>query len=246
MIIGSMGWGRQSFTMASMVALGELPPVDAFVHADTTHERRATYDFAARWTPWLEEHGVRVVTVTAKDAVAVSRYGGVMIPAHIEGGGIFSRQCTNQWKRAVIRRWLQENRNGVQVEQWLGISLDEYQRMKQSDVKYITNRWPLIEKRMTRHDCELWLERHGLEIPTKSACVFCPFQSNAEWRQVRDNLDDWKAAVEADNLIRKARQPGDLFVHQSAIPLVDVDLRTPEDFGQLSLWDNECAGICGV
>jgi len=35
-------------------------------------------------------------------------------------------------------------------------------------------------------------------------------------------------------------------VHPARIPLVDVDLRSEQDKGQLSLWDNECAGVCGV
>ena len=50
-------------TLAAMSALGDLPPVDVAIHADTTHERSATYAYAQRWTPWLEARGVRVVTV---------------------------------------------------------------------------------------------------------------------------------------------------------------------------------------
>jgi len=34
----SLGWGVQSFTLAAMVALGDLEPVDVAIHADTTHE----------------------------------------------------------------------------------------------------------------------------------------------------------------------------------------------------------------
>ncbi len=63
MKIISLGWGVQSFTLAAMVALGELEPVDAAVHADTTHESILTYQFAERWTPWLVERGVKVVKV---------------------------------------------------------------------------------------------------------------------------------------------------------------------------------------
>ena len=60
----SLGWGVQSFPLAAMAALGELESVDVAIHADTTHESKLTYEFAARWTPWLEERGVRVVTVS--------------------------------------------------------------------------------------------------------------------------------------------------------------------------------------
>ena len=56
----SLGWGVQSWTLAAMAALGELPGLDVAIHADTTHERQATYAFAAQWTPWLAARGVKV------------------------------------------------------------------------------------------------------------------------------------------------------------------------------------------
>ena len=248
----SLGWGVQSFTLAAMSALGDLEPVDMAIHADTTHESKLTYEFAARWTPWLEERGVRVVTVhPSYTGVTVDRNGGeTWLPAFTDtpstNGGMLRRQCTNRWKVQPLRRWLQANRNGQQVEQWLGISLDEFQRMKDSDVKYCVNRWPLIERRMTRLDCITWLDRHGIEIPPKSACTFCPFHSTAEWRRIKQTPEDWQKAVSVDEAIRKVRPPYDLYVHPSRIPLVDVDLRSEQDKGQLSLWDAECSGICGV
>ena len=42
MIAISLGWGTQSFALAAMSALGELPPVDVAIHADTGYERAAT------------------------------------------------------------------------------------------------------------------------------------------------------------------------------------------------------------
>lgn len=248
----SLGWGVQSFTLAAMVALGELEPVDVAIHADTTHESKLTYEFAARWTPWLEERGVRVVTVhPAYTGVTVDRRGGeIWLPAYTDtpsaGGGMLRRQCTQRWKIAPMRRWLQTNRNGEPVEQWLGISLDEFQRMKHSDVKYITNRYPLIDMKMTRRNCVTWLDRNGIEIPPKSACTFCPFHSTAEWRRIKQTPEDWQEAVTVDEAIRKVRPPYDLYLHPARIPLIDVDLRNEQDKGQLSLWDMECAGVCGV
>ena len=251
----SLGWGVQSFTLAAMVALGELPPIDAAIHADTTHERAATYDFAARWTPWLEERGARVVMVISRDAQTVKQVISQWtdIPAYTANGisnGQLRRQCTHHWKVTGIRRWLQANRDGRPVEQWLGISWDESQRMKDSDVKYITHRWPLIEMRMTRQDCAHWLQEHGLEVPPKSSCVFCPYHNRAAWHEMKVSGDgDWQKAVEVDEAIRKVRPPYDLFVHPARKPLADIDMRTPQEKGQLELWanwDDECSGICGV
>ncbi len=243
----SLGWGVQSFTLAAMSALGELPPVDVAIHADTTHESVLTYRFAARWTTWLERHGVKVATPYPGRIDPVNNgYGWPDAPFYSDPEGQIKRQCTSQWKVKRIRRYVQAHRNGQPVEQWLGISTDEWQRMRDSDVKYITNKYPLIDHRMSRADCVKWLEGHGLEVPPKSACTFCPYHNTAEWRRIKATPEDWAEAVHVDEAIRKARPPYDLFVHPSRKPLTSVDLRTEQEKGQLSLWDAECAGICGV
>jgi len=249
MISISLGWGVQSFTMSAMVALGDLPSIDVAIHADTSHESKLTYEFAKRWTAWLEERGVKVVTVKNIQPLHELVSLKTDIPAYTYNGqsnGMLKRQCTGKWKIVPMRRWLQSHRNGEPIEQWIGISLDEFQRMKPSDVKYITHRWPLIENKMNRHDCELYLLAHGLEVPPRSACTFCPFHNTAEWRRIKKTPEDWQEAVTVDRDIRKARPPYDLFVHPSRKPLEDVDLRTEQERGQLSLWDEECSGLCGI
>lgn len=256
----SLGWGVQSFTLAAMVALGELEPVDAAIHADTTHESKLTYEFALRWLPWFEDHKLQIFTVKEPKAVQITKRDSVQthIPAYtanIKGeNGQALRSCTQRWKvapmRKAIRKYLLsqgiKNPKKNSVEMWLGISWDESERQRKSDVKYIVNRWPLLEKHMTRQDCIVWLDKSGLEVPPKSACTFCPYHSTAEWRRIKSTPEDWAEAVAVDLAIRKARPPYDLFVHPSRKPLEDVDLRTAEEKGQLSLWDAECSGVCGV
>ena len=258
MKIISLGWGVQSFTLAAMVALGELEPVDAAIHADTTHESALTYDFARRWTPWLKERGVMVTTIKPEraDVVFPEYKNRVEIPAYTVNmygeNAQVRRQCTGNWKIEPIKRYLSleldkfglKKTPGV-VEQWIGISLDEFQRMKENKVQYIENRWPLIEKRMTRNDCENWLRAHDLEVPPKSACTFCPYHSTAEWRRIKNTPGDWTEAVNIDREIRNA-SPFGMYIHPSRKPLESVDFRTAEEKGQLSLWDQECDGICGI
>lgn len=249
MKIISLGWGVQSFTMAVMVALRDLPPVDVAIHADTDHERAATYEFARRWTPWLEARGVKVVTVSNPQPPQELMGLKTDIPAFTYNGktnGQLRRQCTSDWKIAPMRRWTQSHRNGEHVEQWIGISTDEALRMRPSDVQYITNRWPLIENDLSRKECVSYLQTHGLEVPVKSACNFCPYHSTKEWREVKKDARDWLEAVQLDRAIRKVRPPYYLYVHPARKPLEDVDLRTEQEKGQMNLWDEECTGLCGV
>lgn len=254
----SLGWGTQSFGLAAMSAVGVLPDVDVVIHADTTHERQATYKFAEKWAPWLKDQGMKVVTVKPERCTSpeIDEWGGVFIPAFTVGEGVngmLRRQCTYDWKIRPIRKWLQANRNGEVIEMWLGITLDEAKRMKESNVQYIENRYPFLEKEwwggklLRRTDVVRWLKKTlGEEaVPARSACFFCPYHTDREWRNIRDS-GDWEEALRFDENIRYQRPPHDLFVHSQRVPLSNVDLETEEDKGQLSFWEEECDGMCGL
>lgn len=226
----------QSFTLAAMSALGELPPIDYAINSDTTYESEATYEFAAKWTPWLEEHDVNVVTVSDPEAAAqlLADNGQTHAPLYTLSPkgkeGRLKRSCTQRWKIAPITKFLQEVRNGEQVEQWLGISLDEMHRAGPSDQKWITRRYPLLDLRMTRADCLIWLEEHGLPSPGKSACVQCPFHNSRAWQAMkREGGADWKRAAEIDTAIRNVRPGYQTFVNRKRLPLEQA-VTIPEDF----------------
>ena len=104
----SLGWGVQSWTIAAMVALGDLPPIDLAIHSDTGHEAAGTYTHAEKWTPWLTEHGIRVVTVTPENNDVIREDWGkksgspsIQIPAFTltysnGAAGQIGRQCPKQ------------------------------------------------------------------------------------------------------------------------------------------------------
>jgi hypothetical protein len=183
--------------------------------------------------------------------------GSRILPTDRTEIGILRRQCTTEYKIVPIRRKIRElagiaGRRSPKtpvVEQWIGISLDEVIRMKPSFEPWWTNRWPLIERNMTRQNCLRWLERHHYPTPPKSACIGCPFHSDAHWRRMR-NTDPvaWADAVAVDRAVRTGFRGirGEVFLHRTAMPLEEIDFSTPTDHGQLDLWPNECEGLCGV
>lgn len=265
----SLGAGVQSTTLLLLANHGELPggPVDYAIFADTGWEPKAVYEHLA----WLEKVSeIPILRVTnghlRSDALdATRRFAAMPLFVWNERGGEgqIRRQCTSEYKLTPIRRKLREllgvgPRDRIApgtVESLLGISLDEVERMKPSREQWITIRWPLIEKRMTRHDCTLWLERHGYPIPPKSACIGCPFHGNAYWREMRDRRpDEWADACEFDDALRtmppRRGERGEIsknrFLHRRRIPLRDVDQTTSADAGQGDLFDEECSGTCGV
>jgi hypothetical protein len=170
------------------------------------------------------------------------------------------RNCTSDYKvRPLDRatRVLLKASGRTVAEKWIGISMDEAHRMKPSHTRCFIHRFPLVERsiarapgsRLAQDDCLSWLARHGYPSPPKSACVGCPYHSDAYWRRLRrDAPAAWDDAVTVDRAIRSGlpgiRDP--VFLHRSRQPLEQVDLATCEERGQGSLFGNECDGLCAV
>lgn len=77
---------------------------------------------------------------------------------------------------------------------------------------------------------------------------FCPFHSNAMWRDLKDNDPAaWREAVAVDYAIRRTNGfESAQYLHKDMVPLTDADLTTAEDHGQIDQFNNECEGMCGV
>ena len=274
----SLGAGVPSTTMALMAAHGEISPMPDFaIFADTGAEPKAVYEHL----DWLMSPNVLPfqVEIVAKGNIRDDTYAAVngqrrergrsaSAPFFTEGhdgkAAPLRRQCTSEYKIEPINRHLRERLGvakgqrlpkGTKVTVWIGISTDEVYRVKPAQEWWQERRWPLIEKRMSRWDALLWFERHGYPEPPRSACTFCPYHSDAEWRHLRDESpDEFADAVALDAAIRPGfksrlegeRSTGGLFLHRSLEPLDQVDLSTPEDRGQLNMFGNECEGMCGV
>lgn len=260
MIVQSMGFGVQSVTIAAMACLGELPMPDLSVFADPGWESKATYLYASTFTVWAQERGLKIITVRKgnirADAVG-SQNGFASLPLHtlLNGErGMLRRQCTNEYKiqpvHQAIRRHLglakgERVKNGTKVTLWLGISLDEVERMKMSRVSWIENNWPLIEKRMTRGDCLEYLKAKSIPQPAKSACIGCPFHGDDYWRELKSKSpEEFESACNFDDIMRKrkAAVKAPVYLHPTMKPLREVDLTD----NQGDMFGNECEGHCGL
>lgn len=263
----SLGAGVQSTTLALMAAAGEITPMpDCAIFADTKWEPREVYAHLKRLRAALP-FPVHVVTAGSIRASIRKQAGGepgrfASVPWWTVGkdgrSALGRRQCTKEFKLLPIAR-KQRDLLGYKprqripvgaVEVWIGISTDEFMRMKPSKNRWQTNVWPLIDKGMDRHACLQWLEAHGWSAP-KSACLGCPFHSDMEWRRIRDTQPAaWKEVVAIDKMIRTGGASrgmrGQQFMHRTLKALSEVDLRTDEQRGQILLFNNECEGMCGV
>ncbi|MCX4776895.1 hypothetical protein [Streptomyces sp. NBC_01264] len=247
----SLGAGVQSSALLALSASGTLPRVDAAIFADTGWEPRAVYDHLDRLEREVAKPAdIPIVRVSSgnirKDALDPNHRFASM-PLYIlnrDGkNGMTRRQCTGEYKIKPIKKAVRELLGypypirvpkGVFVEQWVGISTDEFHRAKEADVKYMRNRHPLIDLGWSRTDCIRYLTSLGLADTPKSSCLGCPFHGNRQWRTIRDTSPaEWEDVVEFDAAIRKGNARanatgnqllGQAFLHRSRVPLSEAPI----------------------
>lgn len=248
MRILSLGAGVQSSTLLLMAREGELQ-LDAAIFADTQWEPAAVYEHL-KWLESVTPVPIHRVTAGNIRQRALEGSSDSWMPLHVvnrQGGkGFLRRQCTRNYKIRPIARQVRALGGGPRhpVTMVIGISWDEHQRMRTADVKYMTNEYPLVERRMTRQDCLEWLESHGYPAPPKSSCIGCPYRGDAGWRSL--TTEEFSDATAFDHEIRDVRGRMQAFLHASLLPLDQVDLRSVQERGQLDMFVEECHGVCGV
>lgn len=263
--------------MYLMFINGEIEEkLDYTIFADTQEEPEHVY----RHLKWLKSlGGPPILTDTAgklgADLISGKNSSGLRfasIPAFTSAmpgktGGMLRRQCTSEYKidvcEKIIRRQIvgleprQRMPKGIKVVQYFGLSYDEPRRVARVKNRFVGHPWgegrfPLFDLEMSRSVCVACLEEQQIphEVP-RSACVFCPFKSNHEWRLLRDSDPvGWARAVEVDEALRR---PGavanrsleqSIYLHRSCLPLVEVDLGVKHMCGGVA--GGECEGMCGL
>ncbi len=113
------------------------------------------------------------------------------------------------------------------------------------DRKVVETRF--LARREQRQDCAAWLKaRYPYRRFPRSACLGCPFRSNDEWREMRDERpDEWADACDFDDRQRELdiagaaeanKLLGTPYVHRQMVPLRMADLGG----------DGERGGGCGT
>jgi hypothetical protein len=241
----SLGAGVQSTAVLLLACDGTIPPFDAAIFADTGWEPKQVYDHLDRLETYAELHGIPIVRVSSgniRDDALDPEHRFASMPLYVRNpdgsDGMARRQCTSEYKlkpiKAEVRRRLGYPHptpvpRGVYAEVAIGISTDEIGRVRDSDVQYMRNVYPLLDLDMSRKDCLRYLKANGWESVSKSACIGCPFHGNRQWRDLRDHHpEEWADAVAFDAEIRggsaranAAGVPlrGHMYLHRSRVPL---------------------------
>jgi len=258
MKIISLGLGVQSTAMYLMSSLGYIDRADYAIFADPGAELPDTYrlwDYLNDWAkynngiPLIKKKKSLYDDILKQQNSTGQRFAS--IPAFTESQGMVRRQCTREYKIDVVVQevrklhGLKKGQRMKPTEMYLGISLDEIQRMKMSQLYNIEYKYPLIEKRITRSECIKFLEDRSFNNIKKSSCVFCPYHSNKNWKEIKQNYPgEWEKVKKVDNAIRDSSKRGvkdKLFLHRTLVPIDEAYLQ--EDQEELFMCEE---GYCGI
>lgn len=252
----SFGGGVQSMSVMVLAAQKRVQ-YDAFIFANVGEdsENPDTIDYIQNYVkPFAEAHSLNfqevrrvrrakgggVETTLMKELTRAKRT--VIIPMRMAGSGALgNRNCTTDFKIRVIDRWvraLPEINKESRVTVGLGISVDEYQRMRSTEWHdretpskpksrkfgfWKRREYPLIEQRLSRSNAMQLISDAGLPVPPKSSCFFCPFHSKETWMDLKQNRPDLFAkAVEVERLCNSKRTDmgrDGMFLHPALKPL---------------------------
>lgn len=130
--------------------------------------------------------------------------------------------CSDKFKKRPLHKYFQGP-----GWTYIGMAIEEAHRAKIVATKNIEHRYPLIEREITRQGCIDIIKAHGLPVPVKSGCFFCPQQPVGAWRRLRCEHPDlfYKAkALEGRNIkdriargkkpIYLSHKPLELIIHE--------------------------------
>lgn len=254
----SLGLGVQSTAVYMMSSLGRLPRADHAVFADPAAELPRTYEILEYLKDWAKYNDGIPIHVTREKNLLQDILKGTnstgqkfaSIPAFSESGGMVRRQCTSEYKIQPVMKKIRElhglkfRQRMPKTEVWLGISLDEIQRMKVSQLPRVDYYYPLIEERMSRGDCYKFFKEKNFPIPDKSSCVFCPYHSDKNWKDLKENHpEQWDQCIKVDEAIRDSSKRGlndKMYLHRSLIPLKDIEFADQQELFMCE------EGFCGL
>jgi hypothetical protein len=277
----NLGAGVQSTTLYLMSMAGEIQRFDYAIFADTGEEPAAVYTHL-EWLKSLGGPPILVRDVGSRlgddlrhgmQPKGKAKFAAIPAFTIIEGHepGHLKRQCSSNYKIEVIHRTIRRDVLGLEprkripkgttVHQYFGISLDEKSRATRiwerchitGESQFIPH-FPLIDRMMTRANCLDWLQGKVPHQVPRSACVFCPFHTDAEWQRIKEeDGPDWGRAVEVDHFLRTTGAVANrdmrqsMYVHRLCKPIDEIDFHPRTNPKEMQLgFGVECEGVCGV
>lgn len=176
----SFGAGLNSTALLVFLINNDYP-LDEVVFADTGGEVPETYDHLKIVDSYLSEHGIPFTIVKSKNGTLYE----TCMRRRVTPSQVW-RWSTRDYKITPIHAHYRSLK--AHINQYLGISFEERNRMKEARVPYVKNVFPLVEHKIGRYDCIdiISQDNFGFPMPVRSGCFFCPFNSLSRWKEIFD------------------------------------------------------------
>jgi len=202
----------------------------------STGERSTSREYFERVTqPLAQEMGVEAVFVRANDENgnplppipdAQLYPTSIDLPFFGNRGGKLMQSCTGKWKVQAIRQELRR-RGATTAVSLLGLTMDEVHRMKESDRKWNSNEYPLIDRGYYRVMCQAELESRNIPYLITTECDGCPHKDPARWLRTNQRTIEQLAIFEG-------QFRGTFFLTRELIP-IDQAVRKYRDADEIQI-----------
>lgn len=184
----SYGGGVQSTAMILMSIDGLLPKPDLVIFSNTGSELPSTYSTVDSIEELCQKHDIQFLRVSSKihgveEGISLHRHylereKAPFLPM------VNIPSCTGHFKIYPVRRAIKSHPlldttiPKPHANTWLGITTDESHRVRTSDVQWLANKFPLIEKDISRRMCVEYIKTNYPHLNvSKSGCFCCPYSS---------------------------------------------------------------------
>jgi hypothetical protein len=166
---------------------------DEIIFADTLDELPETYAYLDYFE---KKSGLKITKVTSKH--------GSLYDYFFKGKSQSSKYhhwCSDKFKIQPIRKYLREKYGKKETfEMNIFIDFSEFHRMRESDRKYIKNKYPLVEQKLNRDQLKEIIKSKGYLLPEKSGCYHCCFTTKKGWIKLRNNEPElWQKTKDLEN-----------------------------------------------
>src|SRR5438034_9155736 len=137
-----------------VVLVDQNYPLDEVIFADTGAELPETYRYLRTARSFLKKHGMKLRILKSNNGSLLDTCRRrKVIPSMVW------RWSTRDYKITPIYAYYRSlNKH---VNQYLALTYDEVDRMKDSMVPYVTNLFPFIDEEITRDGCLKLITEHG-------------------------------------------------------------------------------------
>jgi len=187
-------------------------PADLILFADTGAEQPHTYEHIETMQKWLKEHDMPQITVVEYvdcNGNKLTLENECLTRKTLPPIAFGFKTCSQKYKVGTQEKYCNNYqpcidawKSGSKVTKFIGYDAGEENRILNAktidlqDKKY--NRiYPLYDWGWWREDCVNKILEHGLPLPGKSSCFFCPSMKKPEIRQLAKQYPDLYARAVA-------------------------------------------------